>query len=110
MNKNIIIGILIACCVACIFWAIYCQNELNKAQQAVVEWQNKNNKIMQDWGEEHNKFINVDNNFKALFEFVNDKRFNNGRGVLATYGVEYQNMPIWKVAQSTKLQFNYIEY
>ena len=86
------------------------QHESSSARKEIGHLYKENQRLEQENKDINTKIGNLSNNFKSLFDFVNDRRFNQGRGVICSYDLQYQGLSIEKVAESTDLKFTFIDY
>ncbi len=102
--------LLLVCLLIVTYFMLCYQHEYSSMSQSVTNLYNEKHQLEQEIEEKDLKIQNLSKNFKSMFDYANDRRYNQGRGIGASYDLQYQGLPIEKVAESTELKYIFIEY
>ena len=97
IKKNIS-KLLLLCLIIVTYFMLCFQHEGSSARKEVGRLYKENQRLEQENKVNNIKIATLSNNFKSLFEFVNDRKYNKGRGVITSYDLQYQGLSIENTA------------
>lgn len=84
-------------------------NEHSNSREMNRDLYAEKEKVIKENLEKDTIIENLSKNYKSLFEYINNPIYNQGRGVMFIYDLQYQGLGVEEVAKKTDIKYMFID-